>query len=32
MEEINSRLLKDAFEVLTFELTYLYNACLQIVH
>ena len=29
MEEINSRLLKDAFEVLTFELTYLYNSCLQ---
>ena len=26
MEEINSRLLKDAFEVLTFELTYLYNS------
>ena len=29
MEEINSRLLKDAFEVLTFELAYLYNTCLQ---
>ena len=29
MEEINSRLLKDACEVLTFELTYIYNSCLQ---
>ena len=29
MEEINSRLLKDAFEVLTFELAYIYNSCLQ---
>ena len=29
VENINTRLLKDAFEALTFELTYMYNACLQ---
>ena len=29
MEEINTRLLRDAFEVLSFELAYMYNSCLQ---
>ena len=29
IDNINTKLLKDAFEVLTFELTYLYNCCLQ---
>ena len=29
LEGINTRLLRDAFEVLTFELTYIYNSCLQ---
>ena len=29
IENISTRLLKDAFEAITFELTYMYNACLQ---
>ena len=29
IEGLSTRLLKDAFEVLSFELTYLYNSCLQ---
>ena len=29
LEGINTRLLKDAFEFLTFELAYVYNSCLQ---
>ena len=29
VDEINTRLLKDAFEVLSYELTYLNNSCLQ---
>ena len=29
IDELSTRLLKDAFEVLCFELAYLYNACLQ---
>ena len=29
IENLSTRLLKDAFEVLSFELTYLYNSCLQ---
>ena len=29
VEGLSTRLLKDAFEVLSFELTYLYNSCLQ---
>ena len=29
IDELSSRLLKDAFEILSFELTYLFNACLQ---
>ena len=29
IDELPTRLLKDAFEILSFELTYLYNACLQ---
>ena len=29
IDELSTRILKDAFEILTFELTYLYNACLQ---
>ena len=29
IEGLNTRILKDAFEVLSFELTYLYNSCLQ---
>ena len=30
IEGLSTRLLKDAFEILSFELTYLYNACLQL--
>ena len=29
IDGLNTRILKDAFEILSFELTYLYNACLQ---
>ena len=29
IENLSTRLLKDAFEILGFDLTYLYNACLQ---
>ena len=29
IDELPTRLLKDAFEILSFELTYMYNACLQ---
>ena len=29
VEGLSTRLLKDAFEILSFELTYLYNSCLQ---
>ena len=29
VEGLSTRLLKDAFEILVFELTYLYNSCLQ---
>ena len=29
IDELNTRIVKDAFEVLTFELMYMYNACLQ---
>ena len=28
IDDLSTRLIKDAFEVLTFELTYMYNACL----
>ena len=29
IENLSTRLIKDAFEVLSFELTYMYNSCLQ---
>ena len=29
IDELSTRLLKDAFEIITFELTYVYNSCLQ---
>ena len=29
LEELSTRLLKDAFEILIFELAYMYNSCLQ---
>ena len=29
LDELSSRLLKDAFEILCFELAYMYNSCLQ---
>ena len=29
IERLSSRLLRDAFEILTFHLTYIYNSCLQ---
>ena len=31
IDNLNTRLVKDAFEVLFFELTYMYNSCLQYV-
>ena len=29
IDELSTKLLKDAFEILCFELTYMYNSCLQ---
>ena len=29
IDDLSTRILKDAFEILSFELTYMYNSCLQ---